>query len=196
MLKDEIVKKAMLLFLSKSYRDVTINEIQNAVGCSRGCLYHHFKNKEKIFERVIADYILPAFSNFSLNSECKKVSLLEAVDLSIKSRKQYIKFLRNILGENVRDIDFFRFVFQANEYYAGFSELVNGLINEEIAKWKNVVEAAIDDGELKSDIDVDFVAKFFVMLPFGIGLYKAFNEGLNENDIFAYYMKFYNMIKR
>ena len=196
MLKEEILKKALFLFLTNSYRDVTINEIQNAVGCSRGCLYHHFKSKEKIFESVVTDYVLPAFSNFSLNSENDQIALLEAVDISIKSRRQYIKFLRSILGENVRDIDFLKFVFQSSEYYPGFSYLVNELINKEIEKWKKVVALSISLGKIKPDIDIDFVAKYFVMLPFGIGLYKAFNEGLNENDIRSYYLNFYNMIKK
>lgn len=35
-LKDEILRKAMILFLTRDYREVTMKEIQNSVGCSRG----------------------------------------------------------------------------------------------------------------------------------------------------------------
>lgn len=195
-MKEDILKKAMLLFLTKSYRAVTISEIQNAVGCSRGCLYHHFKSKEEIFEKAVEFYLLPAFSNFHLENDDTKITLFDAINASTKTRKQYIFFLRSSLGEKISDLDFFKFVFQASEYYPGFLDMVNKLVTGEIEKWHKIIEFSIKSGELKSDIDIEFAAKYFVMLPFGIGLYKAFQEGLSSNDINVYYIKFYNMVKK
>lgn len=195
-MKEDILKKAMLLFLTKNYRAVTISEIQNAVGCSRGCLYHHFKSKEEIFEKAVEFYLLPAFSNFHLEDKDARITLFEAINASTRTRKQYISFLRNTLGEKISDLDFFKFVFQASEYYPGFLDMVNKLVTDEIEKWHKIIEHAIKTGELNSNIDVEFAAKYFVMLPFGVGLYKAFQEGINGDDINAHYVKFYNLIKK
>lgn len=47
--KDEIMQKATLIFAKKGYNQTSVQDISLATGCSKGHIYYHFGNKEKLF---------------------------------------------------------------------------------------------------------------------------------------------------
>ena len=47
--KREIMGKATLLFSQKGYNQTSIQDISTASGYSKGHIYYHFENKEKLF---------------------------------------------------------------------------------------------------------------------------------------------------
>jgi TetR/AcrR family transcriptional repressor of mexJK operon len=51
--RDKIVRSAAKLFLEKGYDGVSINDIIDAVGGSKGTIYSNFGSKEKLFEAVV-----------------------------------------------------------------------------------------------------------------------------------------------
>lgn len=195
-LRDKILRRAMILFLSQNYDDVSILDIQEAVGCSRGGLYHYFSSKERIFEEVVNKYFLPALSNFSLSTKKQPSSLLDAIIDSVSFKNNYIGLFKKATSNKLADYHFFKFMFQVGDHYPGFRKIADKIIAQEIFAWKEIIVKAIQSGELRTDLDVDFMAEYFVMLPFGKGLYKSFNDGLSSNDIKISYMNFYNLIKK
>jgi TetR/AcrR family transcriptional repressor of mexJK operon len=51
--RDKIVRSAAKLFLDKGYDSVSINDIIDEVGGSKGTIYSNFGSKEKLFEAVV-----------------------------------------------------------------------------------------------------------------------------------------------
>lgn len=51
--RDKIVRSAAKLFLEKGYDSVSINDIIDVVGGSKGTIYSNFGSKEKLFEAVV-----------------------------------------------------------------------------------------------------------------------------------------------
>jgi AcrR family transcriptional regulator len=49
----EILLKAQILFLQYGMKKTTMDEIARACGKAKSTIYHHFKNKEDVFESVI-----------------------------------------------------------------------------------------------------------------------------------------------
>ena len=47
--RDFIVERAFCLFLQRGYEGISIRDIQEAVGLSKGAIYHYFRSKEDIF---------------------------------------------------------------------------------------------------------------------------------------------------
>lgn len=47
--KNEIMKEATLLFAQKGYNQTSVGDISKASGYSKGHIYYHFENKEKLF---------------------------------------------------------------------------------------------------------------------------------------------------
>jgi len=56
--KEYIIDQAYKLFLTKSYEAVSISDISNAIGLTKGALYHHFLTKEELFKAVIDKYLM------------------------------------------------------------------------------------------------------------------------------------------
>ena len=55
--KEHILKVAFYLFLQKGFKEVTMKEIVEKTGLSKGAFYHYFKSKEQLFFEV-NDYFL------------------------------------------------------------------------------------------------------------------------------------------
>lgn len=47
--KRDIIEKATLLFSQKGYNQTSVQDISTASGYSKGHIYYHFQNKEKLF---------------------------------------------------------------------------------------------------------------------------------------------------
>ncbi|MFB4162032.1 TetR/AcrR family transcriptional regulator [Geomicrobium sp. JSM 1781026] len=53
MKEQSIIEAAKQLFIEKGYRETSVADIVRASGSSKGNLYHHFKNKEALFLKII-----------------------------------------------------------------------------------------------------------------------------------------------
>jgi len=57
---EETVRKILdvstRLFLEKGYEKTSMQDIVNALGMSKGAVYHHFKSKEELFEAVVGEF--------------------------------------------------------------------------------------------------------------------------------------------
>ena len=53
--RKQIKEIALKLFVDKGYSKITMEEIVQAVGVSKGGMYHHFSNKEEIFLELLRD---------------------------------------------------------------------------------------------------------------------------------------------
>ena len=50
---NNILDAARRLFIEKQYADVTLKEITEAAGVTKGALYHHFSTKEELYSQMI-----------------------------------------------------------------------------------------------------------------------------------------------
>ncbi|MEN9919493.1 MAG: hypothetical protein RL662_1929 [Bacteroidota bacterium] len=196
--KEKILEKSFNLFLIGNYDSVTMQQIQEASGVSRGAIYHHFKSKEDIFKAVVNTYLLPAFSSYSMISDEEKKSLQEFVYASIKYRQSHINILKDVTSFKLTDFYFFKFIFQATEHYKDFTEQVNLLTEKEFNGWRQVIQTAMRTGEIRADIDLDFTAQSFIITPLGLGVFSAFSNYININtkDIRTSYLRLYALLKK
>ena len=66
--KQEIRDKAYQLFAEKGFKEVTMKDICERTGLSRGGLYRHYENTEQIFLEIVN-----AFSDQQKNDVCEKI---------------------------------------------------------------------------------------------------------------------------
>ena len=55
--KEHILRTAFCLFLQKSFKEVTMKEIVERTGLSKGAFYHYFASKERLFTEVMDTFI-------------------------------------------------------------------------------------------------------------------------------------------
>jgi len=194
--KKKIIEKSFCLFLTKSYESVTLREIQETAGTSRGAIYHHFSSKEEIYEDTINQYLIPAFSSYSASTEEEKKNLLNTIYASIKYRQSHINILKEVTNSRITDYDFFKFIYQAVEHSKNFKEQANLIVEKDFKSWRNCVQNAMRIGEIRSDIDIDFTAQYFLSSPLGLGNLSAFSKYIHIDikDTRTLYHKFYNLL--
>lgn len=50
--REKILDVSFQLFAKKGYEKTSIQDIVNALGMSKGAIYHHFSSKEEILESI------------------------------------------------------------------------------------------------------------------------------------------------
>jgi len=71
--REKIVRSAAKLFLEKGYDNVSINDIIDVVGGSKGTIYSNFGSKEKLFEAVVEQMC----SDVTIRVDTRAVGTLE-----------------------------------------------------------------------------------------------------------------------
>lgn len=89
--REQIKGIALKLFIDNGYSKTTMDEIVQAVGISKGGMYHHFSNKEEIFLELLKD-----------GNEYRKNLVVEYMRETSQSRNEKIveMLLDKILDKN------------------------------------------------------------------------------------------------
>jgi TetR/AcrR family transcriptional regulator, transcriptional repressor for nem operon len=161
--REYIIDEAYKLFLNHSYEAVSISMISEAIGFTKGALYHHFKNKEELFHAVIDKH----FPITSIDVDVHAITLKEYTEVCIKHTH---KILKSIIenNENFVPIDYLSLIADSFRHYKGFAESKTRLITDDVEKVKIIIQNAITKGEIRSDIDVPVVASQYFSLSIGM----------------------------
>ena len=94
--KEHIITVASKLFLQKNFKEVTMKEIVDKTGLSKGAFYHYFESKEQLFLEVhYSCSIHQAFSFATLLvQENMELGILYA--LTSKSRGKELKTISGL----------------------------------------------------------------------------------------------------
>ena len=124
--KEHILNTAFKLFLQKNFKEVTMKEIVEKTGLSKGAFYHYFESKEKLLEEVINNFFAtmhpeydkyPNTSLYEFYHICGKESnILKEKNLVNKEDKNDNSFTAN----------FYFLLFDAMNLIPGFREKMAG----------------------------------------------------------------------
>jgi TetR/AcrR family transcriptional regulator, transcriptional repressor for nem operon len=154
--KDYIIDRAFSLFMNRSYEAVSISDISQAIGLTKGALYHHFTNKEELFKAVVDKHL-----NAS-DVEIKDIpdTFLEFCQISIEKIKQTILKITS-QTENFSIINYMSFITDSFRHYPGYAENSITFMNTETDKIKNILDRAITQGEIRSDLNTKLFSQTF-----------------------------------
>lgn len=89
--KDKILEEALTLFATHGFAHVSISMIAKQAGVTKSLIFHHFENKEQLWETVKERF----FKNYAEN----QMNLFEVekdpIELIRKSMRYYFDFARN-----------------------------------------------------------------------------------------------------
>ena len=195
--KNFLLETSFKLFLQKSFKEVTMKEIVNETGLSKGAFYHYFTSKEHLFNEIIDAYYMDFF----------------AVDYSKFNQENLYAFyheyihhveagFKDLIAEFGYDkkkvaINFYLLVFDAIKLYPGFREKMAKVTDRELRSWANIVSNARMNKEIASPMSDEQIAKVFTMVNDGIGLHSIM-EGRTDTmiqDMLDVFDGFYNEIK-
>jgi TetR/AcrR family transcriptional regulator, transcriptional repressor for nem operon len=191
--KEFIIDEAFKLFLNRSYEAVSISDISNAIGMTKGALYHHFKNKEELFKSVVDKYIYRP----EIAADFETISLFDFIQLGMAQAEKIIRTIFSCSLVFV-PIDYMSLFSDAFRHCSGFAESESIFFNNEIEKIRIVVENAIKSGEIRGDINSSIIATSFFSIHIGLAGNLIRNSSIDDaiNLLKQQMLEFYKLLKR
>ena len=195
--KEHILKTSLLLFLQKSYKDVTMKDIVEKTGLSKGAFYHYFPSKEELFKEI-ADYFLSkgkidysSFSKESFNEFYHQYAALLG-----QSFMKMMEFL-NVNSNEHTAFNFFFIMFEAASRLPDLLKIELDLHKKDVVAWKKIINTARKKGEIESNASDEQIAEMFLCCVDGISLRMVNNNRLNffRKDIIKMFDCLYDGLK-
>lgn len=145
--REHLLDSALELMIKRGYSNVTLNDLAEFAGLTRGAFYWHFKSKEDILHAIInkeAEFLHDLMAELILNKE-------------LPSDKHLIFVIQGIIGNYFDNTRFRRFVeltwFRMES--ANFSNVINPktIANEFfIEEIKKIIQKGMKDGSFHKEI--------------------------------------------
>lgn len=192
--KENILFQAFILFSKKPYDQVTFENLEKATGLSRGALLYHVRSKINLFNEVIEFCISNRSSimNIPIQDEyCLKNFILDFIDKS----ETAIKTMNNYGIKNI-NLAYFNIESQAHYFYDNYNQLSKQWVAMETKAWAQVINKAVEKGEIRNNTDIDKLALLFEKLYLGHA-YAAVSEkkGCDVNLLKDEFFSLYNLVK-
>lgn len=161
--RDFIIDEAFKLFLANNYEAVSISLISNAIGFTKGALYHHFRNKEELFHAVIDKHLpMP-----SIEVDEETITLKAYTEACITHAGM---ILRSIFknGENFSPINYLSLIADSFRHYEEFGREKTRTIKKDNEMARRIIERAIRRGEIRDNINVPAVASQYFSITIGL----------------------------
>lgn len=192
--KDKLLIEATKLYASKPYDRVTFADLEEVTGLSRGAILYHIKTKEKLFQDVVKNIIFDRNSVLSISEAYQKSLKLFIAQFILSCQKEKDELtdigILNINNAMLNiEVSAFFVIPEMREYaYEWYSK------EREI--WKIVVNNAVINNEIHSNIDVDTIADLFVNVYLGTSFEGIiYKNGYKISKLEKEFNMLYNLIK-
>ncbi len=190
--KEQIIYKALELYLLHGYENVSITDLQSALDMGRGTMYYYFKNKDEIYIEIVNRFFLrPKQEMLRLPDEIRVPDMIEAL-------LRYFRFLEESLMElENRNINTSNVIMLLYTAYHRFPELYRRayrLYATEQSLWQRALRNSMIDGDVRRDIPLEESAALFTQIKDG---YDAGQSGkqMDFAMVRKQYQLLYNLIK-
>lgn len=190
--KEQILRTAFNLFARKSFKEVTMKEIVDESGLSKGAVYHYFVSKEQLFIEVINSFFFEKMvvDYSKINHSSLREFYNDYVDYIKKLFTGSMKYFSN--SDSRTSLNYITIMFDALKLFPDFQNKIIKMQHDELEAWTEMIKKARDMGEFSSPMTDDQIARMFIYSNDGIALHlmlegkfeEAFPEMLNLWDNF------------
>lgn len=157
--RESIMDASYALFAEKGFKQVTMKDVCEVTGMSRGGLYSHFTGTDKLFEAVLERITENNAMDFQTEME-KGSSATEILDIALKLMEEEMKHPEESLSVAIYE----------------YAETVDSDVIEKInsnaeKKWKNLITYGIKRGEF-CDVNVDEIVNVILYSYQGVRMWS------------------------
>ena len=149
---------------------MTMSELENETGLTKGAFYHYFRSKEEIYIEVINKFYFANHSPFNESVELEG-TLQECIQLHLNHLDRIAKKFKEITNIDRPDPTSISLIMEAKEYYPGFIEKLKVQGDTIFNNWVRVITYAEQKGEIRAEIDADILAENFIAINYSIFRY-------------------------
>jgi AcrR family transcriptional regulator len=176
--REHILNVTFKLFLQKSFKEVTLKEIVEETGLSKGAFYHYFTSKEQLFLELVNDVFFSI-----LNVPYERFSKESLYHFYIDYINYYVENLKH--QDEGRDgsapsFNYISLVFDAIKLFPDFQERLQESRKVQLNSWKEIIHAARNNGEIESPMSDEQIANMFINSSGGVEIFSIF-KGSSED---------------
>ncbi len=150
---EQILSVSARLFIDKGYEKTSVQDIIEALGMSKGAIYHHFKSKEEILDAVM---------NRQFSYTAQMMNVLIQNTQAANAREKLIRILENVVAD--QDAHSLNRVLSTQIKNPQF--VVTGM-KEGVNKDASIIAAILLEGKVDGSISIDYpteCAEVFMLL--------------------------------
>ncbi|MFT4106390.1 MAG: TetR/AcrR family transcriptional regulator [Lacrimispora sp.] len=160
--KKKLYEIAERLFSERNFSDVMVEDITDEAGVTKGAFYVHFESKNALIASVIANHAASTDMDYKTFLEGLPVQM-PAAEILLALTEKIAEVLTGTIGfENMKK------VYQMLLTETVDTEAVKGYDRELYALFYQILEKGIHQGELKSTMPAEVLARHFVAALRGI----------------------------
>ena len=150
------------LFNEHDFDSVSVEDITDAAGITKGGFYVHFKSKDELISLIIREYALKADFEYR--------TFLENAPAEMAASQMLVALCDNISDTLINTIGYenMKKVYQMMLTDNADTEPVKGYGRELYALFDQVLRRGMDSGEFKSFLPLDSLSRYFVLAIRGI----------------------------
>lgn len=182
--------------LIKGYDGVSISDIQQETGLSRGLLYHHYGSKEELFRVAGERFLIDLFAVDLTNQ--RKLGFVEMIQYVVK---HYWTIYESWSGyPNADKITMANYDFLVYQMLAKEKRIATKyaeMRSKELAVWTDVAEGALQRGEIRPILSAVQVAFHCITLLDGIWLQAVEDRNATKHirQITRVLLDYYELLK-
>ncbi|MFZ5944779.1 MAG: TetR/AcrR family transcriptional regulator [Bacillota bacterium] len=160
--KKKIYEAAEQLFKELGLENVSVDSIVKKAGVAKGSFYVHFDSKNVLIAALIADYVKKIDINYQ--------SFIQSMPASTKPSDLIILLVGEIADTIACTIGFnnMKVVYEVQITKTVNASSMLGYNRELYQIFGNLIKLGIQQGDFKTDLDIDSLAKHFIMILRGI----------------------------
>lgn len=173
--REHILSISFKLFLQKSFKEVTMKEIVEQTGLSKGAFYHYFSSKEQVFEEVIrhyfADLMEEDFGSYSKDSLHQFYNdCLNAMDAKTRAAQSLWETKDEFSANH------YFLLFDAMKMLPNFKKELIVHQKAELKAWMDICRIARQKGEITTALSDEQLGKMFIYMGDGLGMHLIMIE--------------------
>ncbi|MEG0771987.1 TetR/AcrR family transcriptional regulator [Clostridium sp.] len=179
--REHILNVTFNLFLQKSFKEVTLKEIVEKTGLSKGGFYHYFTSKEQLFLELVNDVfssvIEVPYDEFSKDSLYS--FYIDYINYYVENLKKQNKSAEG----SPPSFNYISLIFDAIKLFPDFQERLQKSKEVQLNCWKNIIHAAREKGEIDSTMSDEQIANMFINSSSGVemhSIFKGSSEGVGK----------------
>lgn len=182
--REHILQTSLKLFLQKNFKEVTMKEIVDKTGFSKGAFYHYFSSKEQVFAEVIRHFFQETMTLD--HSKLPQDSLKEFYTAILNKTEQDKTTIEQSVSADTQspfNNNFYYLIFDAMRLLPDFKAQQLASQKAELSAWKKIIKTARKNKEIDSRMTDEQLAKLFIYLGDGVTInfiIGAFQKRKNE----------------
>jgi AcrR family transcriptional regulator len=195
--REHILKVSFNLFMQKSYKGVTLKDIVEATGMSKGAFYHYFSSKEELFKEVIRLYFQAGIDTFF--NGMPRDNLRTFINIYLQHLIDLLDNMRVNFGfsNSQQGLAYYGMLFDIMRLFPEYDMKTNEHYAMQIRIWEETIRNARKSGEISTLISDIQIARLFVVINDGVVI-KFITLGRTDDivaEMFSLYNSIYSLIK-